>query len=467
MPLNSQWNRAQLRTSARNELQDSGAKWWTNAEVNKYLEDWQTEIQDLGEFVWGSATATTSTATHTITNLATNVGRLDRVYWNKLRLAARTAQDLEVIYREWKTATTGLPAVAYQLDDDGFVVWPPPVTTGTLEIEYATKVSFDSNDVTTMQVPAWTKYSAINYVAWKAYERLGPNMDLNKALRYKKKYESQAAEYKSTYAAFFPYKYPQLRPATKYEMRIIGPYTSFELGGSTSTSTNTYSVFAEYTPTGTMNGTNLVFTIPVVPAEMQLFYNGIYQVETTDYTLTGTSITMTVAPVSGDTLRALVYTGVVGAVSYVTSPTVEVPTGTMNGINTSFYVSPGYDNIALYLNGVLQIEGSDITFTGASGEVVWIGPNIPFTGDTLVAYCWNVVQPYVQYAYAPSAEIPSGTMNGTNVSFNMSVAPSVLMLYLNGQLLAEGIGYTRLGNTITMNSGYVPFTGDTLNAFYW
>lgn len=468
MPLSSQWTRSQLRTAARTELQDSSAKWWTSAEINKYLEDWQVEVQDLGDFVWGTVTSVTNSSTFTVTALATDVGRLDKVYWNGVRLAPRTQQDLEVLYREWKQAATSLPSAVYQIDEESFVVWPPPTGTGTLEIDYTKAVSFNSSDTVPMQVPAWTKYSAINYVAWKAYERLGPNMDLNKALRYKKRFELQANEYKALYDSFFPYRYPQLRPSEKYEHRILGPYLNVQVIGATSSvSTNTYSVFAEYVPNGTMNGTNTAFTISVVPAEAMLFLNGIYQVSGVDYTLTGTSIVMTSPPFEGDIFKALVYTGVVGTSSYVTTPTVETVGGTRNGTNTSFTVTPGYDRIAVYLNGVLQVEGSDITFTGPGGLITYIGASIPDMDDTFIAYGWRIVQPYIQYAYAPISEIPSGAMNGTNTTYSLSITPTVMMLFMNGQMLAEDVGYTRVSNIITMQSGYIPFSGDSLYAFYW
>lgn len=55
------------------------------------------------------------------------------------------------------------------------------------------------------------------------------------------------------------------------------------------------------TPTGTQDGINTVFTLPVTPdpaSSLQLFYNGQYVTEGVDFTLDGSTITMNVAPVT-------------------------------------------------------------------------------------------------------------------------------------------------------------------------
>lgn len=60
------------------------------------------------------------------------------------------------------------------------------------------------------------------------------------------------------------------------------------------------------TPSGTMNGSNLDFTLAATPAtgSLLLILNGIQQLSGTDYTLSGATVTMTTAPESSDWLRA-------------------------------------------------------------------------------------------------------------------------------------------------------------------
>ena len=76
------------------------------------------------------------------------------------------------------------------------------------------------------------------------------------------------------------------------------------------TTVNTH-IYAE-TPSGSLNGTNTSFTLAQTPTSgsLQLFYfaggsgAGVLWLSGTNYTLSGTTITATVAPMDGDALRA-------------------------------------------------------------------------------------------------------------------------------------------------------------------
>jgi len=55
-------------------------------------------------------------------------------------------------------------------------------------------------------------------------------------------------------------------------------------------------------PSGTVNGTNVTFTLSQTPkdsAAVQVFVNGVYRTPTTDYSISGTTLTFTAAPASG------------------------------------------------------------------------------------------------------------------------------------------------------------------------
>lgn len=61
------------------------------------------------------------------------------------------------------------------------------------------------------------------------------------------------------------------------------------------------------TPSGTINGSNVNFTLanpPNPPACLELYANGIEQIQNMDYTLSGAAITYITAPATGDILRA-------------------------------------------------------------------------------------------------------------------------------------------------------------------
>lgn len=67
------------------------------------------------------------------------------------------------------------------------------------------------------------------------------------------------------------------------------------------------------------------------------------------------------------------------------------------------------------------------------------------------------------------AEIPSGTINGTNAEFELSELPSPansLMLFRNGLLQRVNSDFTLSGTTITFLSGAIPQSDDILLASY-
>jgi hypothetical protein len=65
-------------------------------------------------------------------------------------------------------------------------------------------------------------------------------------------------------------------------------------------------------PTGTINGTNTAFTLPVTPAgDVLVLLNGL-QVAESGYTVSATTLTMTTAPQTGDRLDVAVATLLAG-----------------------------------------------------------------------------------------------------------------------------------------------------------
>ena len=220
MALSDKWTLSQLRTAVRRELLDSGASpFWTDTEINAYLNDWQDYLVQELEPVWGSATTTLSTHTATLTAVATDMLRVDAMYWNNRRLIERSQMELEVLQRDWRESNSSTPSVSFT-DTEVVQVWPPPSTAGTVVFEYPRMVAL-TTDTTTMELPAWTKYSAKNYVGMRAYGRAGPNQDLNKAFKYKARFLRQCATYKTIKANYLPDRAPRLRPGGSYEGDIL------------------------------------------------------------------------------------------------------------------------------------------------------------------------------------------------------------------------------------------------------
>src|SRR5258708_37785103 len=109
------WTLNQLRTAVRRELLDPSGKWWSNDELNLYLNDWKQILQIQFEFKWGTATLTfTDTTTEfSWATIAPNMLRPDAVYYQQGnptggtqtstgRLSPRSLADLDTLQRNWR-----------------------------------------------------------------------------------------------------------------------------------------------------------------------------------------------------------------------------------------------------------------------------------------------------------------------------------------------------------------------------
>lgn len=171
-----------------------------------------------------------------------------------------------------------------------------------------------------------------------------------------------------------------------------------------------------------------------------------------------------------NTVNGLVST--VNALSSVTSTAVYVdaqtPSGTINGTNTTFTLpstpSP-VGSLALYRNGLLQMVGVDYSLSGA--VITFLSGSTPQSGDVLQAY-YRVPGTGTSNTLVDS-EVPTGAVNGTNLSFTLANAPNPaasLKLYKNGLLMAQGGDYTLSGAAIAFIQASAPQTGDSLLASY-
>lgn len=241
MALSDLWTAEQLESAIRLQLMDPTGtlSWsWTSVELQFYINDWQTLLQDRFEFVWSSATTLIGSNTNTfgpfefpLVNIATNMLRPGNMWYattntagtttsSYFRLVGRTKEELEVMERDWREVAGGSPEVAYMSDINTIGLWPPPSINGTLVTEYPVQLLF-SNTSAPMQVPAWTKYSFIDYACWRALERPGPNQNLIKAGRRKKRLELKLKRYRTIWENYLPDKAPSFRLGSTYEGDIL------------------------------------------------------------------------------------------------------------------------------------------------------------------------------------------------------------------------------------------------------
>ena len=286
---------------------DTNGEWWTDAELNSYLDHWQDQVQDSLEFSWGTATTTvgSNTSTVTFTVVATDILRPGFVFWDNKQLSPVTTQELNIIKREWRLGTSARPGAFYVNNLNELVLWPTPGSPGVLRMEYPLSMTFAS-DTSTSELPPWTRYSAVDYCAFRAYLRNGPNQDLNKAYVYKGQFNLKMLEYEDWKRQYMPQRYGQIRPATDFEVRLVDPDRgSLNLPVPTPSAVSFY----DEVPSGTVNGTNDTFTLTYAPSptsSLKLFVDGVLMKQGTHYTLSSKTITFNSSyiPQTGQTLFA-------------------------------------------------------------------------------------------------------------------------------------------------------------------
>ncbi len=311
MALNTKFTRANLRDIVRREIADTGTRWWTDAELNRYVASWQDRVQDEQELVWGSATITaTGTTTYTYTDIATDVLRPDTVYINNMALFPKSPDEMEHVNTEWRAVETNTrPIVLIPENPNAFSVWPPQSSTAVhiLVLEYPRKLTFAA-DTSTMELPAWAKYSARTYGAFRAFVRRGSTHNSNKAVRYMSHFDAQLKTFGKRLRNYFPKRSQQLRPASVWEVESLDP-TVYPSVGTTAVSTITLYNFVDEVPTGAINSTNTTFTVSTAPnpgSSLEFTIDGVTLGTDTDasafYTLTAASIVISAAPLTGQDL---------------------------------------------------------------------------------------------------------------------------------------------------------------------
>lgn len=199
-------------------------------------------------------------------------------------------------------------------------------------------------------------------------------------------------------------------------------------------------------PSGTINGSNVTFTITTAPttaAGFELFQDGLVLVQGVDYTISGTTITMTVAPNFGQTLYAVysVVSGVIG-VTDVNGVTGSVAVVAGAGIN----VAVSGQNITISNTGgtttrtVVGTVGSPTLITAVGG--------IGFTGAQ------DFSKHYIAgnggaVTVTANPQIAAGTVDGQELTLESTDATNTVTLNDGTGLIMNGPWVGGLGSVIT------------------
>lgn len=182
------------------------------------------------------------------------------------------------------------------------------------------------------------------------------------------------------------------------------------------TGTDATSNVRNETPGGTINSSNVDFTLANTPLtnSLRVYLNGQRMTLTADYTTSGTALTMVIAPITGDILRVdyEINSGTysTGSASFVTREQVnETPNGTLTNFTVDFTPVAGSESV--YLDGVLQNVGAGNDYTISGATITFL--TAPLTGSTILVSYQSVASTAGNADTLDGQHAPSGTIVGT------------------------------------------------------
>ena len=214
--------------------------------------------------------------------------------------------------------------------------------------------------------------------------------------------------------------------------------------------------------TGTVNGSNTVFTTGSNFSGIQVYKNGVAMHLTDDFTITGANqITFVTAPATGTKLTASYIIGSQTMINGSNSTILdETPAGTINGSNTTFTTARAYiaGSLQVFINGVKQKRTTHFTETTPASGIFTMG-DAPLTGDDIM----------VNYHYVQSVYGNADTVDGIHAS-TTPVANQLLALDTNGKHAKSTVyGSGNIVETLlgasgfnTTSTSYVDITGATI-----
>ncbi len=169
-------NRLQVRTLIRKRLGETTAAFWTDTELNTWIDDGCDDIAFRAKCIKtnGKMTTTASTAEYSLSTYYPNLLAVLEVYyyldgstWDKLEPTNRTELDIEE--PGWKSAAAGTPDRYYWDKEEnilGFYVKPNSTNAGTdyAQVYYAKKHTAITDDTSAIDVPVPLHNAIIDYV---------------------------------------------------------------------------------------------------------------------------------------------------------------------------------------------------------------------------------------------------------------------------------------------------------------
>ena len=206
-------NRLEIRTKARKILGESTAAFWTDVQLNTWIDDAFDDIAKRTKCIKGNTTVTTVVSTPEyalLTNIADCQSIMEGYYYQDAavweKIDPTTREELNRDYPGWKSAAAGTPFLYYwDIEENILGVYPKPNATNAgayFQVYYAKLHTDIGSDVAAVDVPLDLHKAAIEHIVATGLESRG--------LR------DQAASHWSKYSGYVS-AYQVLRDYDRYE----------------------------------------------------------------------------------------------------------------------------------------------------------------------------------------------------------------------------------------------------------
>ena len=168
-----------VRTIVRENLEEPSARAWTDAELDRWINEGCRDIARITECLRASTTVAVTGGTQTYTG-PTDIVRIYRVQWEptgstqKYPLEPREINTLDSVWWTSQSISTGTPQFFYTWGFPPSVtigLYPTPTVNGNLRVFYARLSADVTNGATTLDIPEGWHDAVAEYATYRALRR--------------------------------------------------------------------------------------------------------------------------------------------------------------------------------------------------------------------------------------------------------------------------------------------------------
>jgi len=192
--------------------------------------------------------------------------------------------------------------------------------------------------------------------------------------------------------------------------------------------------------TGNGSATNFILTKSTTNLETFVFLNGVAQVPVTDYSITGTTLSFTVAPAVNNEIEVRTLD-----ISDINGVDITLSSFTGNGSNTIFTLATALGSNTstfVYLNGVAQVPVTDYSVSNTTLTFTTAPANL----DQIRAITISAIGDYTSDSFTANSTV------NNNFVLSTPTVTTKAVVFINGVAQAPSIDYYVSGNNLVLSA---------------